>query len=150
MHADERLSAMGHASGSAEVAAQALSAVRRALNGLELKPTQRNALKEQADLIDWLGTASERADNPASLASMLAQEGHSFRDLTSFQQRVSRDESALRDARDFLRWLAAEPHGPADIDAERAKRVMALCREWLSAALDLLGSAAREQEFPSD
>jgi hypothetical protein len=147
MRADERVSALGQASGSAEVAAQALSAVKRALDGKELKPEQKEALTHQAELVKLLVTAPVRARNASSLAAMLSQEGPWTLRLHE-RLGTEADEAALRDAGDFLTWLASAPY-PVEIDRTRADRVLVLCKQWLSAALDLLGSATRESAVQS-
>jgi hypothetical protein len=151
MHADERVNALGQASGSAEVAAQSLAALRRALAGKELRPNQKEALKVQADMIDLM--SSMRASDTAALAAMLVSEGSgALRNLSSLRQRLALhhdvDDAALGDAREFLRSLASDPQ-PQNLDRHRGERAAAVCKEWLTAALDLVGSATRETILPA-
>jgi hypothetical protein len=147
MHADERLNALGQASGSAQLAAQALSGLKRALAGKQIRPSQRLALTRQAELFGRFAAAKTK--DAAALAATLAQEGPwPFRNLNEVSEQfpgVGVDDGAVKDARDFLMHLAQEPQ-PSIGEAEQrnAKRVFDLCQQWLTAQLDLLGSAVRD------
>lgn len=150
MHADERLSALGHASGSAEVAAEALSAIRRSQAGRALDRAHLTALRQQAEILDLIAAASPTL-NPADTAAMLSEHGTwSIRSLHGIARRLAPDGiDRLVAASEFLRALAAEEASAKD--PSRAEFVAQLCREFLSAALDLIASVNAESSFePSE
>jgi hypothetical protein len=146
MHADERLSTLGHASGSAEVAAQALAAIRLALAGRPLSTRQREALQAQAELIDLLASDAIRTTSVSARAAMLAQEGpsalKSLRTLSSRLSELNGTSPSLAEARDFLRTLADHTM-ESGIDRALGENVAMLCKRLLVAALDIVGSATR-------
>src|SRR4051794_13639692 len=113
MHADERLNALGQASGSAEVAAQTLAALKRALAGEQLRASHREALSQQAELLGRFTAASTQASDAPTLAATLAQEGPwTFRNLSSLRNRMHGadvNDDVVNAARNFLLLLAREP-----------------------------------------
>lgn len=153
MHADERLSTLGHASGSAEVAAQALTAVRRALSGHPLTQRHKEALQAQADLIDLLASESDRASNISARAAMLAQDGPSalknLRTLSIRLSEINGSVSSLVEAGHFLRALAASTTLNS-VDRALGETVAVLCKRLLVAALEIVGSATRASVIASE
>jgi hypothetical protein len=147
MHADERLSTLGHASGSAEVAAQALAAVRAALAGRTLSDRHQEALRTQAELIDLLASDAIRTTSSAAArAAMLAQEGpstlKSLRTLSDRLAELNNNGPTFAEAGNFLRTLAQRTT-VAELDRALGENVATLCKRLLIAALEIVGSATR-------